>query len=95
MTIGMELGLIPGDFMLDGDPALSPKRGQSSSQFSAHVYCRQTAGWIKMPPGTEVGLGSDDIVLDGDPAPLPQKGAEPPPKFSAHVYCSQTDQDGS
>jgi len=36
-------------------------------QFSAHVYCGQTAAWIKMPLGTEVGLGPDDIVLDGDP----------------------------
>jgi len=31
-------------------------------QFSAHVYCGQTAGWIEMPLGTDVGLGSDDIV---------------------------------
>jgi len=39
------------------------------------VYCRQTAGWIKMPLGMEVGLGPGDIVLDGDPAlpPPPQK----------------------
>ena len=31
MLLGMELGLSPGDFVLDGDPALRPK-------FSAHVY---------------------------------------------------------
>jgi len=30
--------LSPGDFMLDGDPAPSSKRGRSP-QFSAHVYC--------------------------------------------------------
>jgi len=31
MPVGMELGLSPGDFVLDGDPALpSSKRGQSS-----------------------------------------------------------------
>jgi len=58
-------------------------------QFLAHVYCDQTAGWIKMALGTEVGLGPDHIVLDGDPAPLPKKGAEPL-QFSAHVYCGQT-----
>jgi len=30
MPLDMELGLSPGDFVLDGDPALSsPKRGQS------------------------------------------------------------------
>ena len=38
-------------------------------QLSAHVYCAQAAGWIKMPLGTEVGLDLGDIVLDGDPAP--------------------------
>jgi len=31
----------------------------------AHVYCRQTAGWIKMPFGMEVRLGPNHIVLDG------------------------------
>jgi len=25
MPLGMEVGLTPGDFVLDGDPALSPK----------------------------------------------------------------------
>jgi len=49
-----------------------------SSQFSAHVYCGQTAEWIKMPLGMEVGLGLGHIVLDGDPAPS-QKGAQLPP----------------
>jgi len=34
-----------------------------------HVYCVQTAGWIKMPLGTEIGLDPGHIVLDGDPAP--------------------------
>jgi len=29
MPLGMELGLSPGDFVLDGDPAPLPKRGQS------------------------------------------------------------------
>jgi len=50
------------------DPATLPKRAQSPRpQFSAHFYCRQTAGCIKMPLGMEVGIGPDDIVL----APLP------------------------
>jgi len=31
--------------------------------FSAHVYCSQTAGWIKMPLGTKVGRGPGHIVL--------------------------------
>ena len=79
----MEVGLSPNDFVLDGDPVPSPKRGRSPPvQFSAHVYCGQTAGCISMPLGTEVGLGPDDIVLDGDPLSLlPKWGRSPLPNF--------------
>jgi len=45
---------------------------------SAHVYCGQTAGWIKITLGMEVVLGPGHIVLDGDTAALPKNGAEPP-----------------
>ena len=41
---GMEVGLSPGDFVLDGDPDPLPKRGGRAPKFSAHVYCGQTAG---------------------------------------------------
>jgi len=60
-----------------GDPALPPQRG-TTPQFSAHICCRQMAGWIKMQLGMEVGLGPGDFLLDGDPSPPPKKGAEPP-----------------
>jgi len=63
----------PGDFVLDNDPAPSPKEKVHSPQFSAHIYYGQTDGSIKMPHDTEVGLGPGDIVLDGDSAP-PHKG---------------------
>jgi len=43
-----------------------------SPQFSAHVYCGQTARWIKMALGIVVGLSPGHIVLDGDPAPSPK-----------------------
>jgi len=76
----MELGLGQGDFVLDGDPAPSPKKG-GAPKFSAHVYCGQTAGWIKIALGTEVGLSSGDFVLDGDPAPSPDRGRSPFPNF--------------
>ena len=58
----------------------SPKRGQSPPPFSAHLYCGQTAAWIKMPLGTGIGLGLRNIVFDVDPAtprahsPLPNFG---------------------
>jgi len=54
-----------------------PKRGHSPSQFSAHVCCAQTAGWIKMSLGTKVGLGPGRIVLHGDPAPPPKRDTAP------------------
>jgi len=75
----MEVGLGPSDFVLDGDPALPPKKAaEPPPQFSAHVYCGQTAGWIKMTLGTEVRLGPGHIVLDEDPAFPPQKGGGAP-----------------
>ena len=68
----------------------SPKRERTRPQFSAHVYCGQTAGWIKMILGMEVGLSPGDlVVLDGNPAPFPKKGTEPLPQFLAHFYCGQ------
>jgi len=54
----MDVGLGPGDFVLDGDPVpLHNKGSKPPPKFSDHVYCGQTAGRIKMPLGTEVGLG--------------------------------------
>ena len=80
MSLGIELGLGPGDFVLDGDSAPLPKKGAKPPQM-VHVYCGQTAGLIKMVLGMEIGLSPGNFVLDGDPAP----------KFSAHVYNSYCD----
>jgi len=35
MPLGMEVGLSPGDFVLDGDPAPLLKKGAEPSKFSA------------------------------------------------------------
>ena len=59
-------------------PSPLPQKGRSPTQFSAHVYCGQTAAWIKMPLGTEVGLGLRDIVFDVHPAT--------PEKRHTHTY---------
>ena len=77
MPLGTDVGLSPGDFVTHSP---SPKRGRIP-QFSAHGYCGQTAGRIKMALGMEVGPGPVHIVLDGDIVPLPQKGGRAPPIF--------------
>jgi len=76
MPLGMEVGLGPGHFVFDGDPAPQEK-GTAPTQFLAHVYCGQKAGWIKMPLGTEVYLCPGDVVLDGVAAPLPKRDTAP------------------
>jgi len=129
MSLGMELGLGQGDFVLDGDatpppqkvggaphifgpcllwpngwmnkagtwhggrpqprrpcvrwgPSPLPQKGaEPPPQFSAHFYCAQTAGCIKMPLGMDVGLSPGDFVLDGDPVFPPQNGGGAPPNF--------------
>jgi len=77
MKLGMQVGLGPGHIVLHGDPA--PPMG-TVPQFSVHVRCGETAGWIKMPLGTKVGLGPGDFVLDGDAVP-PKGGRGQPPNF--------------
>jgi len=65
----------------------SPSK-RAHPQFSAHVCCGETAGWIKSPLGTEVGLGPRHIVLDEDQLSHLKRGTAP--HFSTHVYCGQT-----
>jgi len=67
----------------------SPQKGYTSPQFSAHVHCGQTAGWIKMTLGSEVCLGPGDIVLEGTQLSPTERGTTAP-HFWAHVCCGQT-----
>jgi len=68
LPFGTEVGLGPNDIVLHGDP-VSPIEGTTPPQFSANVYCGQTAACIKIPLGMEVGLSLGDNALDGDRAP--------------------------
>jgi len=80
MKLGLQVRLEPGHIVLDRDPAPPPQRG-TAPQFWAHVYCGQTAGWMKLVLGMVVGLSPGDFVLDGDPALLPKRGQSPLPNF--------------
>jgi len=71
MTLVKEIGLSPGDFVFDVDPAPSPKRSGAPNFRSTS----SSSAWIKMPLGTEVNVGLGD-VLDGVAAPL-SKGQPP------------------
>ena len=59
MVLGTEVGLSPGDFVLDGGPALLAKKGRSPRP---NFYCGQTAACIKIPLGIELGLGPGDFL---------------------------------
>jgi len=67
-----------------GPCPLRTKGVEPPPQFSAHFYCGQTAGCMKMPLGMKVGVRPGDFGLDGDPAPS-QKGdggrGQSPPNF--------------
>jgi len=78
MALGVALGLGPGDFVFDRDSAI-PEGAPTTSPFLAHVYCGQTAGWMKTPLGREVDLHPGHIALDGVPAL--REMAQQPPSF--------------
>ena len=104
MKLGKQVGLGTGHIVLDRNPASPPPKGHMGTQPSPqkggrapppkkkirHVYCGQTAGWIKMALGMEVGLSPVDFVLDGDTAPSPKGGRASSPQFLAYFYCGQT-----
>jgi len=83
----------PSGIVFDGDPASPPQKGgRAPSQFSVHVYCAQTAGWIKMPLCMDVGADPSDIVLDGDPALFsPKMGLSRPNFRPIFIVAKQLD----
>ena len=83
---GREVGLGPGNIVLDGDPAPLPKKGAQQPPTFQPICCGQTAAWIKMSLGMEEGLNPGLNVLDGDPAPpAPKKGHNP--IFDPCLFC--------
>ena len=70
MPLSTDVGLGPGDTVLDGGPVLH-QRGHNPPPIFGPCLLHQTAVCIRIPLGMEVGLSLGDIVLDRDPAPLP------------------------
>ena len=78
MKLGMQVGLGPGHIVLNGDPAPPPQKGGGSPQFSAHVYCDQMAGSIKIVTWHGGGPRPTPHCARWGRSPPPQKGAQPP-----------------
>ena len=90
MPLGMEVGLSPVDFVLDENPAPSPKRKRSPPILGPCLLrlngCMdQDASWYGGRPRPR-----RHCVRWGPSSPFPKKWAEPPPQLSAYVYCGQT-----
>jgi len=64
-----------------------PQKGRSPTQFSALVYCGQTAAWIKMPHGGRP-RPTRHCVRCGPSYPQKKRHTHPT-QFLAHVYCGQ------
>jgi len=88
--LAWRLRLGPGHIVLGGEPAPLSQKGGKAPQLSAHFYCRQTDGCIKMALGMEVGLGAGDFMFDRDPATTSTEGTPTTTQFLAYVYCGQT-----
>ena len=81
MKLDMQVGLIPGHIVLDGDPATRQKVQPHNFRPMSIVAKRLDGLRFNMPLGTEIGLGPCDFVLDGDWASPPRKWGYSPPIF--------------
>jgi len=85
MPLGADVGLGPGDIVLDGDPTPPLLKGAQPPVFGPCLlwpngWMDEDATWYGSRPWP------GHIVLDGDPAPR-ERGTAAPPLFSTHVYC--------
>jgi len=79
-----KVGLVPSHMVLNGDPALMPPKGAQQPPLSAHVYCGQSAGWIRIPLGKLVRgrfLPRRHCVQWEPSSPTERGTAAPPPLF--------------
>jgi len=96
LVFGMEVGLSPGDFVLDGDPAPSLKGGGAPSTIFG-PFLLWPNGWMHQD-ATWYGCGPQPMGLcvRWRPTPLPKKGAEPPNFCPCLLWPNGwTDQDGT
>ena len=79
MSLGMELGLGPGDFVLDGDLA-PPQKGGGAPIFGPFLLSPN--GWMHHNATRYGGRPQPRrVCVRWGPSRLPKRGAEPPPEF--------------
>jgi len=74
MPVGRQLGLDPGNIVLNGDPAPSPKRGTTPNFRPMSVMAKRLDG-LRCHLVGKYSLSQCDIVLKGGPSspPPPEK----------------------
>jgi len=82
MPLGIEVGLSPGDFVLDVDPAPHPKKGAEPPKFLSPCLLWPN-GWMDQDGTWHGGRPQPRrLCVRWGPSPLlPKKGAEPLPNF--------------
>jgi len=86
MKLGVQVGLGPGNIVLDWNPAPPPPKGHSGPYLlRPNGFMDQDATWYGARPQPR-----RLCVRWGPRSTLPRKGGRAPPQFSAHFYCGQT-----
>jgi len=82
MSLGMELGLGQGDFVLDGDQALPPQKGGGAPQIFG-PYLLRPNGWMDKAGTWHGGRPQPRrLCVRWGPSPLaPKRGGDPLPNF--------------
>jgi len=86
LVLGMEVGLSPGDFVLDGDPALTPKGVEPPSPIFGpfllwpNGWMHQDATWYGCRPQPRA------LCVRWGPSSSLPKGAQPP-IFGSSLLC--------
>jgi len=82
MPLGMEVGLSPGDFVLDGDPVPPPQKGGRAPLQIFGPCLLWPNGWMNQD-GERHGERAqpNQLCVRWGPSPLPKKGQSPLPNF--------------
>jgi len=90
MPLGMEVGLGPSDFVLDGDQIPPPQKGGGALSPIFGPCLLWPNGWMHQDATWYGGRPRPRrLCVRWGPIP-PQKGTPTPTQFLAVVYCGQT-----